>query len=158
MRTLTCLSITIALLALPLAQNLRPTSNALETEVKRELNEAAEADRDVNFAEAQARAERAVQLDPQNKTAPCRPLDSLIGEGLITEAAVSRDVTWCRSKEAEQVLARASQNKDSWSGSRSENSYCVQDLKPRYSKQLSQRLIDTTNRPCVRFGCYMFPA
>lgn len=67
MKPLSSLSVTIALLALLWAQNPAPTPNA--DEVKRELNAAAEAYRDGKWAEAEARAEKAVQLDPQNKTA-----------------------------------------------------------------------------------------
>jgi len=59
MKTFSSLSITIALLALVLAQNPAPTPNA--DEVKRELNAAAEAYRDGNWAEAEARAERAAR-------------------------------------------------------------------------------------------------
>ncbi|HEY0724097.1 MAG TPA: hypothetical protein VGD41_08965 [Pyrinomonadaceae bacterium] len=41
-----------------------------EAQVKQELNEAARAYREGRFADAQAHSERALQLDPQNKTAP----------------------------------------------------------------------------------------
>lgn len=64
MKFLTCLAITIALAAPVLAQ----TSPV--TEAQRELNEAARAYREGNFAEAQARSERALELDPENKSAP----------------------------------------------------------------------------------------
>jgi len=63
MKFLTCLIFTIALMAPLQAQ----TPN--ETEVKQELNEAAAAYRKGNFVEAQAHSERALQLDPENKTA-----------------------------------------------------------------------------------------
>ncbi|HKG59130.1 MAG TPA: hypothetical protein VKB05_05070 [Pyrinomonadaceae bacterium] len=63
MKLLTCLIFTIALIAPLQAQT--PS----ETEVKQELNEAALAYRKGNFVEAQAHSERALQLDPENKTA-----------------------------------------------------------------------------------------
>lgn len=63
MKLLTCLIFTIALTASLQAQ----TPN--ETEVKQELNEAALAYRKGNFTEAQAHSEKALQLDPENKTA-----------------------------------------------------------------------------------------
>jgi tetratricopeptide (TPR) repeat protein len=67
MKLLTCLAIclisTIALTASLQAQ--APN----ETEVKLELNEAAAAYRKGNFVEAQAHSERALQLDPENRTA-----------------------------------------------------------------------------------------
>jgi len=66
MRLLTCLTITIALIAPLQAQTL----NTAQTEAKQELNEAARAYREGRFEEAQARSERALLLDPQNKTAP----------------------------------------------------------------------------------------
>lgn len=65
MKLLTCLIITIALATPLLAQ----TSSSV-SEVQRELNEAARAYREGNFAEAQAHSEKAMLLDPQNKTAP----------------------------------------------------------------------------------------
>src|ERR1700752_1296523 len=63
MKLLTCLLITIALAAPLLAQD-PPV-----TEAMRELNEAARAYREGNFAEAQARFEKGVLLDPQSRTA-----------------------------------------------------------------------------------------
>jgi len=67
MKLSTCLAIclisTIALTAPLQAQ----TPN--ETEVKLELNEAAAAYRKGNFAEAQAHSEKALQLDPESRTA-----------------------------------------------------------------------------------------
>jgi|SRR5215213_961608 len=65
MKLLTCLTLTIALMAPLQAQ----TPNA-EAQAKEELNEAARAYREGNFAEAQVHSERALLLDPQNKTAP----------------------------------------------------------------------------------------
>jgi tetratricopeptide (TPR) repeat protein len=66
MKLLTCLAITIALMAPLQAQT--PTN--IEAQVKQELNEAALAYREGNFADAQAHSEKALLLDPQNKTAP----------------------------------------------------------------------------------------
>lgn len=70
MKFLTSLSITIALMAPLQAQTPAPVPSVAETQAKRELNEAARAYREGNFAEAQARSEKALQLDPQNKLAP----------------------------------------------------------------------------------------
>ena len=53
-----------------LAQTGRPIPSGAEAQAARELNEAARAYREGNFAEAQARSERALLLDPQNKLAP----------------------------------------------------------------------------------------
>ena len=69
MKLLTFLTITIALTAPMQAQTPAPVSN-VQAQVKQELNEAARAYREGNFAEAQAHSERALLLDPQNKTAP----------------------------------------------------------------------------------------
>jgi len=66
MRFLTSLTITLMLATSLLAQ----TPSATEAQAKQELNEAARAYREGNFADAQAHSERALQLDPQNKTAP----------------------------------------------------------------------------------------
>lgn len=70
MKLLTLLTITIALVAPLLAQTPAPKSSVVEEQVQRELNEAARAYREGNFVEAQAHSERALLLDPQNKTAP----------------------------------------------------------------------------------------
>ena len=69
MKFLTTLTIAIALAApLPIqAQDPAPT---VEEQARQELNEAARAYREGNFAEAQAHSEKALLLDPQNKTAP----------------------------------------------------------------------------------------
>jgi len=66
MKVLTYLIITLALTAPLQAQ----TPNEAVTQAKLELNEAARAYREGNFAEAQAHSEKALLLDPQNKTAP----------------------------------------------------------------------------------------
>ena len=65
MKLLICLTITIALTTPLLAQ-----TPSTEAQAKQELNEAARAYREGNFAEAQAHSERALALDPKNKTAP----------------------------------------------------------------------------------------
>src|SRR5688500_11454705 len=70
MKFLTSLSITIALMAPLQAQTPAPVPSVAETQARQELNEAARAYREGNFAEAQAHSEKALLLDPQNKTAP----------------------------------------------------------------------------------------
>jgi len=70
MKLLTSLTITIALMAPLLAQTPAPVPTAAEAQAKQELNEAAKAYREGNFADAQAHSEKALRLDPQNKTAP----------------------------------------------------------------------------------------
>lgn len=66
MKLLTSLIFTIALVAPVLAQ----TPSVAEAQAKQELNEAARAYREGNFPEAQVHSERALLLDPENKTAP----------------------------------------------------------------------------------------
>jgi tetratricopeptide (TPR) repeat protein len=63
MKLLTCLIFTVALTTPLQAQT--PS----EAQAKQELNEAARAYREGNFAEAQAHSEKALELDPENKTA-----------------------------------------------------------------------------------------
>lgn len=70
MTSLSCLAITIALMAPLQVQTPAPTSSAAEVQAKQELNEAARAYREGNFAEAQSHSEKALLLDPQNKSAP----------------------------------------------------------------------------------------
>jgi tetratricopeptide (TPR) repeat protein len=70
MKFLTFLTITIVLTVPLQAQIPAPTPNVAEIQAKDELNEAARAYREGNFAEAQAHSEKALLLDPQNKTAP----------------------------------------------------------------------------------------
>ena len=70
MKLLTCLTITITLAAPLLAQTPTSIPGGAEAQAKEELNEAARAYRAGNFAEAQAHSEKALLLDPQNKTAP----------------------------------------------------------------------------------------
>jgi tetratricopeptide (TPR) repeat protein len=67
MKFLTSLSITIVLVASVQAQTPAP---AAEAQAKQSLNEAARAYREGNFAEAQAHSEKALLLDPQNRSAP----------------------------------------------------------------------------------------
>lgn len=69
MKLLSLLTITLALTTPVLAQTPPPQSVA-EALAKQELNEAAVAYREGKFAEAQVHSERALLLDPQNKTAP----------------------------------------------------------------------------------------
>lgn len=69
MKLLISLTITIALVAPLPAQTPTPSSSAA-AQVKQELNEAARAYREGKFTEAQAHSEKALLLDPQNKTAP----------------------------------------------------------------------------------------
>ena len=70
MKLLTCLTITIALAALTPAQTPTPVSEEAKAQARQELNEAARVYREGNFAEAQAHSEKALLLDPQNRTAP----------------------------------------------------------------------------------------
>ena len=67
---LTCVIITIMQMAPLQAQIPAPTPSQAEIQAKQELNEAARAYREQNFVEAQSHSERALRLDPQNKTAP----------------------------------------------------------------------------------------
>ncbi len=67
MKFLTSLIITLALAAPLLAQTPTP---GLAAQVKHELSEAARTYREGDFAQAQVHSERALQLDPQNRTAP----------------------------------------------------------------------------------------
>ncbi len=68
-KLLACLIITLTLMTALRAQTPTPSPGGAEAQAKQELNEAAYAYRDGNFASAQAHSERALQLDPQNKTA-----------------------------------------------------------------------------------------
>ena len=92
MRLLTSLIITIALAAPLLAQ----TPTVAEAQAKQELNEAARAYREGKFADAQVHSERALQLDPQNKTAPffiARTIHAQYkpGDNTLDNAAKARD-------------------------------------------------------------------
>lgn len=70
MKFLTCLAITIALAAPLPAQTPTSVSSEAKAQAADELNQAAAAYRKGNFAEAQAHSERALLLDPENRTAP----------------------------------------------------------------------------------------
>ncbi len=70
MKLLASLTITLALAAPLLAQTPAPFPSAAEAQAKLELKEAARAYREGRFTEAQAHSEKAMLLDPQNKTAP----------------------------------------------------------------------------------------
>ena len=70
MKLLICLTFTLALVPTLQAQTPAATPNVDEDQAKQELNEAARAYREGNFVDAQAHSERALLLDPQNKTAP----------------------------------------------------------------------------------------
>jgi tetratricopeptide (TPR) repeat protein len=69
MRLLTSLAVTIVLAAPVLAQTSAAGPTAARAQAMECLNEAARVYREGNFAQAQAFSERALQLDPQNKTA-----------------------------------------------------------------------------------------
>ena len=68
-KLLTSLAITIALTATALAQDPTPGPSAARAQATECLNEAARVYRQGNFAQAQTYSERALQLDPENKTA-----------------------------------------------------------------------------------------
>ena len=70
MKFFTLLTIALALATPLLAQTPASTSSQAEAQAKQELDEAARAYREGKFTEAQARSERALLLDPQNKIAP----------------------------------------------------------------------------------------
>lgn len=65
MKLLTCLTIAMALLA-----PLQAQTSSVAEQVKQELTEAARVYREGNFVEAQVHSEKALLLDPQDKTAP----------------------------------------------------------------------------------------
>ena len=69
MKFFTLLAITLAL-ATSLQAQSPATSSQADTQVKQELDEAARLYREGKFAEAQVHSERALLLDPQNKSAP----------------------------------------------------------------------------------------
>ena len=70
MKFLTSLAITIVLTSLLFAQTPTQTSSVSQAQAQQELNAAAKAYREGHFTDAQAHAERALQLDPQNRLAP----------------------------------------------------------------------------------------
>jgi len=89
MKFLTSLTITLMLAASLLAQ----TPSVAEAQAKQELNEAAQAYRNGNFAEAQAHSEKALLLDPQNKTAlvfVARTIHAQYRPGIVTPENVAK--------------------------------------------------------------------
>ena len=70
MKLLTSLALTLVLVAPVLAQTPTSTSSDDKAQAKEELIEAARVYRLGDFAQAQVHSERALQLDPDNKTAP----------------------------------------------------------------------------------------
>jgi len=70
MKLLMSLAIAIGLAAPLLAQTPTPGSSEAKARARDELDEAAWSYRDGKFAEAQAHSEKALLLDPENKTAP----------------------------------------------------------------------------------------
>jgi tetratricopeptide (TPR) repeat protein len=92
MKLLIFLTITIALTAPTQPQTPAATAN-VEAQVKQELIEAARAYREGNFEEAQARSERALLLDPQNKTAlyfVARTIHAQYKPGVFTSENVAK--------------------------------------------------------------------
>jgi len=93
MKFLTSLAITIALTTLLFAQTTTPTPSVPQAQAQQELNAAAKAYREGNFADAQARSERALQLDPQNKLAPmyiARTIHAQYKPGVFTPENVAK--------------------------------------------------------------------
>src|ERR1051325_62760 len=93
MKLLSSLTITIALTVPLLAQTPAPTPSAAQAQAKQELNAAAFAYRDGNFAEAQLHSEKALLLDPDNKTAPffvARTIHAQYKPGDLTPENVAR--------------------------------------------------------------------
>jgi tetratricopeptide (TPR) repeat protein len=70
MKLLSLLTIILSLTVPLLAQTAAPVPREAEAKAKQELEEAAVAYRQGDFAGAQAHSEKALLLDPQNKTAP----------------------------------------------------------------------------------------
>jgi tetratricopeptide (TPR) repeat protein len=93
MKLLSSLTIMIALAAPLLAQTPNPIPSVAEAQAKQELNEAARAYREGRFEEAQARSERALLLDPQNRTAPmfvARTIHAQYRPGVFTPENVEK--------------------------------------------------------------------
>ena len=70
MKFLSSLIVVIALVVSLPAQTPKTPLTEAQLQAREELNEAARAYREGNFVEAQAHSEKALQLDPQNRTAP----------------------------------------------------------------------------------------
>ena len=93
MKLLLSLTITISLAAPLLAQTPAPNPSTAEVLARHELDEAARAYREGRFAEAQAHSERALLLDPQNKTAPkfvARTIHAQYRPGVFTPENVAK--------------------------------------------------------------------
>ena len=115
MKLLISLTITLALAGPLLAQTPTPVSTAGEVQAKQELNDAAAAYRAGNFAVAQAHSERALLLDPQNKTAPyfvARTIHAQYKPGVMTPENVAK------AREAivayQRILERAPHDDESY--------------------------------------------
>jgi tetratricopeptide (TPR) repeat protein len=93
MKLLSSLTITIALAAPVLAQTPAPAPSVTEAQAKQELLDAARAYREGKFAEAQAHSERALLLDPQNRTAPifvARTIHAQFKPGILTPENIDK--------------------------------------------------------------------
>jgi tetratricopeptide (TPR) repeat protein len=93
MKFLSSLTITIALAAPVLAQTPAPAPSVTEAQAKQELLDAARAYREGKFAEAQAHSERALLLDPQNRTAPifvARTIHAQFKPGILTPENIDK--------------------------------------------------------------------
>ena len=93
MKVLTSLTLTVALAAPLLAQTPTPTQSTAEAQAKQELEQAAREYREGRYAEAQAHSEKALLLDPQNKTAPffvARTIHAQYKPGITTDENVAK--------------------------------------------------------------------
>ena len=93
MKLLTSLTLTVALAAPLLAQTPTPTQSTAEAQAKQELEQAAREYREGRYAEAQAHSEKALLLDPQNKTAPffvARTIHAQYKPGITTDENVAK--------------------------------------------------------------------
>ena len=91
------------------------TPTVAQVEAKEELNAAARSYRDGNFTEAQAHSERALALDPANKTAPlfiARTVHAQYRPGIMEQANISK------AKEAiaayQRILAQSPDNDEAY--------------------------------------------
>lgn len=93
MKLLTSLTLTVALAAPLLAQTPTPTQSTAEAQAKQELDQAARVYRERRYAEAQAHSEKALLLDPQNKTATffvARTIHAQYKPGVTTSENVAK--------------------------------------------------------------------
>jgi tetratricopeptide (TPR) repeat protein len=93
MKLLICLVFTLALAAPLPAQTPTSVSSEAKAQAADELNQAAAAYRQGNFAEAQAHSERALVLDPENRTAPmfvARTIHAQYRPGIFTPENVAK--------------------------------------------------------------------